>query len=114
MKPMFEPLKDQPLHIHITIGSIRDGDLRLFFGQDSFNNESRYMHFHFTSLATWADLAVFLRWFPSKSQAAKNGWSGAIPWGYSEHKKGLIRLFILNLDHTDKRTEALNDTSADS
>lgn len=105
---MFEPLRDQPLHIHITVGPVRDGDLTLFFGQATFDNQSRYMHFHFAEKIDWQTLGAFLRWFPSKSQAQKNGWKGELPWGYSEHKKGLIRLFILNLDPNDPRTLELN------
>lgn len=95
---MFEPLRDQPLEIHITVGDLLDGDLQLFFGQPSFpdDGQSRSLHFHFPEKIDWQTLGLFLKWFPSKSQAMKAGWNGPLPQGYSEHRKKLIRLYVLN------------------
>lgn len=96
---MWAPLRDQPLEIHITVGALLPGDMMLFFGQDRFvdDGQSRSLHFHFDEKIDWQTLGHFLGWFPSKSQAMKNGWKGDLPWGYSEHRKKLVRLYILNI-----------------
>jgi hypothetical protein len=103
----FISFRDSPHEFIITIGALREGDLQLFFGQSEFpqDGQSRTVHFHFDTTQTWEDLAAFLRLQPSKSQARKNGWSGPIPWGYSElHKKAWQHFYILNLDPNDPKT----------
>ena len=46
---------------------------------------------YLSELATMAELAVLMGLFPSKGQARKNGWDGAIPDGYTE-KHGLGKM----------------------
>lgn len=48
--------------------------------------------------AAMADLAVVFGFFPSTSQARKNGWGGEIPDGYSERVfgKSRIRIVVMN------------------
>lgn len=106
----WEPLRDQKLEIIITIGSLRPGDMLFTFGQEEFLDDgmTRTLHFHFEEKIDWQTLGAFLKWFPSKSQAMKNGWKGDLPWGFSEHNKKLVKFFILNLDPTDKRTLDMN------
>lgn len=96
---MFEPLRDQPLELIITIGDVSENDMLIFFGQESFidDGQTRTLHYHFDSHTTWQDLGFKLNWFPSKSQAMRMGWSGAIEPGYSEVKKKLVNFFILNM-----------------
>lgn len=36
----------------------------------------------------WADIAVHCKFFPSKSQARKNGWDGPVPYGFGQRKFG--------------------------
>lgn len=90
--------RDSPHQFVITIGAIEPGDLILFFQQEVFLEDSRTVHFHFDELQTWEDMAVFLQLQPSKSQARKNGWTGAIPWGYSELHRKLSWFYVLNLE----------------
>lgn len=103
--------RDSPHEFVITIGAVRDGDLQLFFGQSEFpkDGQSRTVHFHFENAITWEDLAAFLQLQPSKSQARKNGWTGPIPWGYSELRRKVSFFYILNLDPNDPRTKELNN-----
>jgi hypothetical protein len=37
---------------------------------------------------SWPDIAVAARFFPSKTEAKKNGWEGAVPWGFGQRKFG--------------------------
>jgi len=39
----------------------------------------------------WADLALAAKFFPSKTQARKNGWAGQVPFGFGQRKFGSRR-----------------------
>ena len=41
-----------------------------------------------TDCLDWSDVAVQCGFFPSKSQARKNGWEGAVPRGFGQRKFG--------------------------
>jgi hypothetical protein len=36
----------------------------------------------------WEDLALAAGFFPSKTQARKNGWQGPVPFGFGQRKFG--------------------------
>jgi hypothetical protein len=36
----------------------------------------------------WEDLALVAGFFPSKTQARKNGWQGPVPFGFGQRKFG--------------------------
>lgn len=107
--------RDSPHEFIITIGQLKENDLQLFFGQSEFpkDGQSRTVYFHFETAPTWEDLAVFLQLQPSKSQARKNGWTGPIPWGYSELRRKVSFFYILNLDPNDPKTTEISREKAD-
>lgn len=111
LKMSFISFRDTPHEFIITIGALKAGDLQLFFGQSEFpvDGQSRTVHLHFDQEITWEDLAAFLQLQPSKSQARKNGWNGPIPWGYSELRRKVSFLYILNLGSNHPKTKELND-----
>ncbi|MFN7640695.1 MAG: hypothetical protein ACK5PR_03010 [bacterium] len=41
-----------------------------------------------TDCLSWPDIALRAGFFPSKTQAIKNGWEGAVPWGFGQRKFG--------------------------
>lgn len=53
--------------------------------------------------STWADVAVYLKIFPSKGQAKKNGWSGTLEEGFQQRfiKKNGLMITILNYFEED-------------
>jgi hypothetical protein len=36
----------------------------------------------------WPDIAAVAGFFPSKTEAKKNGWEGPVPWGFGQRKFG--------------------------
>ena len=72
--------------------SLPDSDRELFFGPLDADES-------FTVFETELDLsqfAVMVGAFPSPSQARKNKWFGPVPPGFSAHKIGKRRFWILN------------------
>jgi len=58
-------------------------DTELFFGDEHVE--------HLPNIFKWEDVAIIAGFFPSKSQARKNGWFGEIRDGWSERGFGKIR-----------------------
>lgn len=69
-----------------------ESDKELFFGPLDENEKV----IEFNSFSSLADIVVFIGKFPSLTQARKNGWDRPIPEGFSEHKIGKTKFWILN------------------
>ena len=54
----------------------------------------------FTHKERMEDLAVLAGLFQSRTQARKNGWSGSIPAGWSEHGSKKNRIYIYNEEYS--------------
>lgn len=100
-------LRDVPHEFIITAGSwVIPTDLDLFFDFnatqwhfDDVAGMTLTHHQHFdTDHLTWEGLAASLHLMPSKGQARKNGWSGPVPFGYSELRRKFHRFYVLNLN----------------
>lgn len=89
---MNNPAGDGFIFTEITI---ENSDIELFMGPMTEDNWIDCIVFG-EGQATMADLVVEIGAFPSKSQARKNGWDRPIPPGYSAHKCGKRRFWILN------------------
>lgn len=69
-----------------------ESDKELFFGP--LDEGERFIEFN--SYSTLAELTLHLGKFPSITQARKNGWDKPIPPGFSEHKIGKTKFWVLN------------------
>lgn len=58
-----------------------DGEVDLLFGNEEVTELD-------TDCLSWPDVAVRAGFFPSRTQAIKNGWEGPIPWGFGQRKFG--------------------------
>jgi len=65
--------------INILIGDCTDADMKLFFQSTP---EDLFHKLPIT--ATWADIAVLVGLFPSRTQAMKNGYNLGIPDGFTD------------------------------
>lgn len=72
--------------------SLPEADRELFFGPLDIGEEFTV----FDQDQSMANMAVTMGAFPSVSQARKNGWARPVPPGFSEHKIGKRRFWILN------------------
>ena len=72
--------------------SMPDSDKDLFFGPEE--PDDKFVAF--AGDVTLADFAVEMGSFPSLKQARKNGWAKPIPPGFSAHKIGKKRFWVLN------------------
>jgi hypothetical protein len=61
-------------------------DIKYLFGDMDENIESVVVME--TDCLDWSDVAVHCEFFPSKSQARKNGWVGLVPQGFGQRKFG--------------------------
>jgi len=78
---------------NILIGVTEEGDKELFFGPLSPEDE----FIELPADVRWPQLLVKIGMFPSLGQAKKNGWDKDIEPGFSEHKVGKRRIFILKV-----------------
>ena len=94
-------LRDIPHEFFITIGKgIEPNDLKLFFDLDVSKivpGISLIHVAHFDESIKFEELAIALDQMPSKSEARKNKWEGAVPFGYTEIKRKYHRFYILHL-----------------
>ncbi len=72
--------------------SLPETDRELFFGP----LDTGEQFLVFDQDHSMANMAVMIGAFPSTSQARKNGWARPVPPGFSEHKIGKRRFWILN------------------
>ena len=82
------PMKEQPPE-NFVIGPATIHDIQLFFGDEDAERLDEF--------STWEDVAVASGFFPSRTQAMKNGWGGPIPVGWTE--RGFGRLTPTQFKH---------------